>query len=97
MADTGNLGARHSLDDQNTFNENALGTNQVPTAKPDTEFEFTDACDEWEYITGYKLLVVIAACTMAGFLMLLDTSIIATVSAHSRRTLPPCTEALGHT
>ncbi|KAG0646296.1 Efflux pump, partial [Hyphodiscus hymeniophilus] len=33
---------------------------------------------EQEYITGVKLFLVTSACTMAGFLMLLDTSIIAT-------------------
>jgi hypothetical protein len=32
-----------------------------------------------DYITGIKLVLVIVACTTAGFLMLLDTSIVATV------------------
>ena len=35
---------------------------------------------EWEYITGLKLALVIAAVTLACFLMLLDNSIITTVS-----------------
>jgi hypothetical protein len=35
--------------------------------------------EEHEYVTGYKLFVVIGASTVAGFLMLLDTSIVATV------------------
>jgi hypothetical protein len=39
----------------------------------------TDASD-WEYVTGIKLAVVIIAVTGACFLMLLDTSIVATVS-----------------
>lgn len=39
---------------------------------------------DWEYITGYKLIVVIAATTMAGFIMFLDTSIIATVSINAQ-------------
>ncbi|RFU24275.1 hypothetical protein B7463_g12062, partial [Scytalidium lignicola] len=34
--------------------------------------------DELEYITGFKLAAVVASCTLAGFLMLLDTSIVAT-------------------
>jgi hypothetical protein len=37
-----------------------------------------------EYITGWKLFVVIAAVTLVAFLMLLDMSIIVTVSTLSR-------------
>ena len=40
----------------------------------------TPAEEEWEYVTGYKLIVVMGACTMADFLTSLDTSIFATVS-----------------
>ena len=38
--------------------------------------------DEMEhtYITGYKLAIVVASVTLVSFLVLLDTSIIATVS-----------------
>ena len=35
---------------------------------------------EWEYVTGLKLMLVITAVTLACFLMLLDNSIISTVS-----------------
>jgi hypothetical protein len=35
---------------------------------------------EWEYITGPKLFLVIGTVTLACFIMLLDTSIVATVS-----------------
>lgn len=45
--------------------------------------------EEREYVTGHKLIVVIAACTMAGFLMLLDTSIVATVSLDFTSVLMP--------
>lgn len=38
---------------------------------------------DWEFVTGFQLTLVIAACTTAGFLMLLDTSIVATVSETS--------------
>jgi hypothetical protein len=34
---------------------------------------------EWEYITGPKLFLVIGTVTLACFIMLLDTSIVATV------------------
>ena len=40
----------------------------------------TPAEEEWEYVTEYKLIDVMGACTMASFLMSLDTSIVATVS-----------------
>ena len=40
----------------------------------------TEKEKEWEYITGFKALIVLAAVTLAAFLMLLDNSIIATVS-----------------
>jgi hypothetical protein len=43
----------------------------------------TDA-SEWEYVTGVKLAVVIIAVTGACFLMLLDTSIVATVGLLQR-------------
>lgn len=36
--------------------------------------------DEREYITGYKLGMVVAGVTLVCFLVLLDTSIIVTVS-----------------
>lgn len=35
--------------------------------------------DDWEYITGYKLAIVVGTVTLAAFTMLLDTSIIVTV------------------
>jgi hypothetical protein len=35
---------------------------------------------EWEYITGLKLALVMTAVVLACFLMLLDNSIISTVS-----------------
>ena len=39
-----------------------------------------DAEEEPVYVTGYQLVVVIAVVCMASFIMLLDTSIVATVS-----------------
>jgi len=35
--------------------------------------------DGWEYVTGMKLYLVIGMVTLACFIMLLDTSIVATV------------------
>jgi hypothetical protein len=34
---------------------------------------------EWEYVTGFKRYTVISVVTLVAFLMLLDTSIVATV------------------
>jgi hypothetical protein len=51
-------------------------TNQTPP--PDTPP--TEKEKEWEYITGLKLILVLIAVTLACFLMLLDSSILSTVS-----------------
>jgi hypothetical protein len=49
--------------------------------------------DNWEYISGFKLFVVLAAITVSCFLMMLDTSVIVTVSEPlhemSQRSLEP--------
>lgn len=39
--------------------------------------------EEYEYITGVKLILVMTGVTLVCFIMLLDTSIITTVSSHS--------------
>ncbi len=36
--------------------------------------------DDWEYVTGFKFLMVMIVIVLACFTMLLDTSIIVTVS-----------------
>lgn len=36
--------------------------------------------EEWEYITGFKLFAVTFVITLACFILLLDTSIVATVN-----------------
>jgi hypothetical protein len=50
--------------------------NESPEDSPPAE-------TEWEYVTGLKLVLAIIAVTLAAFLMLLDNSIIATVSTQS--------------
>lgn len=47
---------------------------------------------EAEYITGWKLFVVVGACTMATFLMLLDVSIVATVTRNHFPNAEPHTD-----
>jgi nucleoside permease NupC len=50
------------------------------TDNPDESPATTVDTDEGGNVTGLKLAVIIIAITMAGFLVLLDTSIVATVS-----------------
>ena len=40
-------------------------------------------CEDYEYVTGFKLAIVIASVTMVFFLVMLDLSIVATVSQAS--------------
>jgi hypothetical protein len=35
--------------------------------------------DEYQYVTGFKLTIVMVSVTLVGFLIMLDTSIISTV------------------
>lgn len=51
-----------------------------PPLDIETPDQSADSAKEWEYITGLKLMVVIAAVTMTAFLVLLDNSIVTTVS-----------------
>lgn len=39
-----------------------------------------ESSEEYEYVTGFKLAIVIASVTLVFFLVMLDLSIIATVS-----------------
>lgn len=50
-------------------------TAQWPTEKPETE----DEPEKGEYITGFKLHVVLLALTLVGFIIMLDQTILATV------------------
>ena len=43
---------------------------------------------EFEYVTGFKLAIVIVSVTMVAFILMLDSSIIATVSQHSAVNIP---------
>jgi hypothetical protein len=67
----------HGLDSQDVANE------KRDDPKDTSLKDSTTPEGDWEYATGLNLTIVIAACTTAGFLMLLDTSIVATVSETS--------------
>jgi hypothetical protein len=72
------MAQRESLENADTLMEKSVETS--PEREEKLKDDSAASPDESEYITGFKLNIVIAACTMAGFLMLLDTSIVATVS-----------------
>jgi hypothetical protein len=59
----------------------ALPTPQEQDTNKDSELE-TAAREEQDYITGFKLVLVLVSITLVAFLMMLDMSIIATVKHH---------------
>jgi hypothetical protein len=69
MAERDTVPLGGTLEKQDTSTRNPTDSGEI----------FTTAVEE-EYVTGIKLVLIIASCTTAGFLMLLDTSIVATVS-----------------
>jgi hypothetical protein len=54
------------------------GSDQEKDASPQAAAVPTD--DEHVYVTGWKLIVVITVVSLSAFIMLLDTSIVVTVS-----------------
>jgi nucleoside permease NupC len=65
--------------------EKTLDEAHSPTSQPTEQDTTTNEIEtnEKEWVTGLKLAVIVAAITMASFLMLLDVSIVATVSPSS--------------
>lgn len=61
--------------------ENPTGQTATSNAYPDESVETIKTADEGdEYVTGFKLAIVMLSVTLVAFLMLLDTTIIVTVS-----------------
>lgn len=62
--------------------EKAFEEAHLPTSEPPEQDQAMTGQEtkEEEWVTGLKLGVIVAAITMAAFLMLLDVSIVATVS-----------------
>lgn len=65
---------------QNLHNSEADNGNLDRGKDTSLEDSTRTPAEEWEYVTGYKLIVVMGACTMASFLVFLGTSIVATAS-----------------
>lgn len=55
-------------------------TSPVAEQSDEKPQQSSPAEDEDEYVTGFKLIIVIVAVTLVCFLMMLDMSIIVTVS-----------------
>jgi hypothetical protein len=63
------------------IDKEARPSTPVSSASPDNDPTVpAPEAEEEEWVTGLKLAVIVAAITMAAFLMLLDVSIVATVS-----------------
>ncbi len=61
-------------------NQSQSDESQQAETKPDVPQSGTATDgDDWEYVTGYKLWMILSAVTLACFTMLLDTSIVVTV------------------
>ncbi|KAH8799833.1 major facilitator superfamily-domain-containing protein [Xylogone sp. PMI_703] len=73
MAEQDIVEPTNGIKNQEHVNEEVDGSSTALEEKSPAPAE-----DESEYISGFKLAAVVASCTMAGFLMLLDTSIVAT-------------------
>lgn len=77
--DTTDHTAEETADDTaDESTEKAVEAKDEPARQQDETAEV-----EPEYLTGFKLFIVTACVTLVVFLLLLDTSIIATVSASS--------------
>lgn len=76
---------RASLDEKEDDDHQPSAENNPPlddgsTAPDENPKEGAKEETDWEYVTGMKLALVIIAVVLACFLMLLDNSIISTVS-----------------
>ena len=58
------------------MNENSTGDVENAQPKPDTDSE---------YITGFRLFAVLFGVSLVGFLITLDTTIVATVFLHCQK------------
>lgn len=63
---------------QNATKEDGSSTT-ADVSNPEPTAQKNDEVDDWEYVTGVKLFLAIGTVTLACFIMLLDTSIVATV------------------
>ncbi|KAG0652220.1 Efflux pump mlcE [Hyphodiscus hymeniophilus] len=78
----------HKTEDSQQISTNLRSDGEEPI-QPDSKAEIlpdtakTEQEKEYEYITGLKLMLIIAAVTLTVFLILLDSSIVTTVNSHA--------------
>jgi hypothetical protein len=80
---------RQSRDEDGEKATPLSSTPDVMAASKEQSLESMDSIvlpeEEHEYLTGFKLLVTMSSLTFVGFLMLLDVSVVSTVSWHFLR------------
>jgi len=75
------LSQDNNISDEPLKSETDDARNESPSENVSATPQATNPKDvEYEYITGYKLFLVIGIVTLVAFIMLLDTSIVVTAS-----------------
>jgi len=71
-------------DNKDSRSSSSPETIEVPGGNyPETSSDIVSKEKEYEYLTGFKLAAVLFSTTLVAFLMLLDTSVVSTVSFHT--------------
>jgi hypothetical protein len=72
-------------DEKSKIDRNDSPSPEPAAAKPEPQLQKsnTAASEEWQYVTGLKRYAVVGVVTLACFILLLDTAIIATVDDYS--------------
>lgn len=70
----------HPARDENIQDTTDLNSKNLGPSTAASNTNATDAATEDDYLTGLKLVAVLAGVTMAAFLMILDLSVVVTVS-----------------
>jgi hypothetical protein len=72
-----------------TDDSKGINKPSIPDQPSDSSIEKATADDEdYKYVTGFKLVIVMISVTLVGFLVMLDTSIISTVRLSLAHSLP---------
>lgn len=85
-ASSGTTLPRHSKDEDNKESRSSPSPDiaEVPRGHSAGTTSALDSNEkEYEYLTGFKLAALMFSITLVAFLMLLDTSVVSTVSLHT--------------
>ena len=80
LSDEGSINGNPTIQPESTSKDTQLPNPETAEHDPATTGIETE---EPEWVTGFKLALIISAITMAAFLMLLDVSIVAAVRPSS--------------